>query len=404
MNTWRFELRSKSGSTILVMMLSCMLVLLGIGTFATDIGHNVVVRTELQNAVDAAALAGVKDLIDPANWNSGASDFDALQVCKSNSADGRAVANSSPGTTVSVTSVPPSSSSQGSCTVNASMVIDNTLARLVDHNFDTVNVSSTAYVGSALSSPKGALLPVIANISSFMNGGAPLPAGSPVTLRFSADNNSDNAHFTTFSSKANTNVQVQVQAQWDPPGASNQIQTQLQGPVANPGYATQVQVQTQGVQAPGWTCQYQVQIQSHFDDSAQVQKLAQYQLQGNQAGIPSPATSIGQTVAFTSGGDPAMAAFLQNTANSGQVVTFPVYMNSKNGSAPIVAYATVKLSGATVTPWYNGQLTDVQLQGTLQKPISWSGIKSGVLPATGMSQLQYQSVSQINPVHICVGK
>ena len=237
-----------------------------------------------------------------------------------------------------------------------------------------------------------------------MNAGVPLPAGSPVTLRFSADNNPGNAHFTTFSSKSNTSVQVQVQAQWDPPGTINQIQTQLQGPVANPGYATQVQVQTQGVQAPGWTCQYQVQIQSHYDDSAQVQKLAQYQLQGNQAGIPSPATSIGQTVAFTSDGDPAMAALLQNTANSGQIVSFPVYMSGNNGSAPIVAYATVKLSGATVSQWYNGQLSDVQLQGTLQSPISWSGIQSGVLPTSGMSQLQYQSASQINPIHISMGK
>src|SRR5947208_13128922 len=39
--------------------------LLGMLAFSVDVGYMIVVRTELQNAADAAALAGAQQLMDP---------------------------------------------------------------------------------------------------------------------------------------------------------------------------------------------------------------------------------------------------------------------------------------------------------------------------------------------------
>lgn len=393
------RIRSIKGSLAACLLLPLLLMTSLISMLCVDIGHNVAVRSELQNAVDAAALAGARDWANSTSW--AMVNPDALAVAAANMADGRAVSNQSTGTTVSVTGQPPTANVNGTCEVTAQMLIPNIFAKLINHGSDAINVTSTAYMGRALASPKGKLFPVAANILSFMNQNSPLPAGSPITIRISADNNPSNSHYTAFTQQAKQKLQVQVQAQYDTAPSPNQIQTQLQGPVANPALATQVQIQTQGTPSPGCGIQYQVQVQSQFDDSPSVLQMAQYQFQSQSSGTPSPATSVNQLIAFTSDGDPSLANYIQQNLKAGTNVSFPIIANgSSTGTAAIIGYATVKLSGVSLQQWYNGQLTDVQIQGTLSNPIVWSGISSGQAPTTPLPAAQQATINQNNPIKV----
>src|SRR5688572_19789845 len=76
---------------------------LAIGAVAVDFSHMLAVKTELQTATDAGALAGAQDLF---------SDLDnverhALEITARNQADGKPVSNDTPDTIVTVQVVPP---------------------------------------------------------------------------------------------------------------------------------------------------------------------------------------------------------------------------------------------------------------------------------------------------------
>ncbi len=58
--------RQRSG-TVLLFLVFALVALLGLAALATDVGHVWAVRTELQGAVDAAALAAARDIVDPTN-------------------------------------------------------------------------------------------------------------------------------------------------------------------------------------------------------------------------------------------------------------------------------------------------------------------------------------------------
>ena len=97
------SLRSQFGLLGGPMLAVCILIAVCLASLAVDFGHVGMVKTELQNPCDAAALAGAQDLYtDP----DGASAR-ALLVAAGNKANGLVVSNSSPGTTVTVDVTPP---------------------------------------------------------------------------------------------------------------------------------------------------------------------------------------------------------------------------------------------------------------------------------------------------------
>ncbi len=66
-------MRHRQGGAVLVMFGLLLVLLFGFMAFAIDLGRTYVVRTELQNAADAAALAGAKELNQKANGVNGGS-------------------------------------------------------------------------------------------------------------------------------------------------------------------------------------------------------------------------------------------------------------------------------------------------------------------------------------------
>lgn len=69
--------RPESGQALVLMVL-CLVVLLGMAGLVVDIGRSYVAQRQLQQAVDAAALAAAQDLPDTANTNTTITSYSAL--------------------------------------------------------------------------------------------------------------------------------------------------------------------------------------------------------------------------------------------------------------------------------------------------------------------------------------
>ncbi|HEY9789781.1 MAG TPA: pilus assembly protein TadG-related protein [Candidatus Obscuribacterales bacterium] len=164
--------RERRGSLIVLIPAVVLIAIIGIGAFAMDVSHNVTVRTELQNAVDAAALAGAQDFKDASTWPS--VDADALQVAQQNTADGRNVSNSTSGASVTVQSqTPGQNNSPGECQVGASMQITDLFAKLFAHNNDTIDVTSTAdYWNTVNSIEANQMMPIAPSLDDTSQGPA----------------------------------------------------------------------------------------------------------------------------------------------------------------------------------------------------------------------------------------
>ncbi|MBX9688207.1 MAG: hypothetical protein K2X27_15975, partial [Candidatus Obscuribacterales bacterium] len=107
---------------------------------AIDFSHMSTVRTELQNATDAAALAGAQDL-----WfDKSKCAPDALALAAMNYADGRAVANGTQGLHVDVTVTNPQPNIPGKVQVDAYIDVHHMFAPFFEHWTDRIEVSSTA--------------------------------------------------------------------------------------------------------------------------------------------------------------------------------------------------------------------------------------------------------------------
>src|SRR5579875_4161987 len=121
----RSSKRSQSGVLGAVLLSGIVLIVVGLGALAVDLAHVQTVQGELQNATDAAALAGAQAMVsDPSN-----ADADATAVASENTADGRAVAQGS-GCNVNVTVLPVDSMGDTSVEVDASMTVHHALARI----------------------------------------------------------------------------------------------------------------------------------------------------------------------------------------------------------------------------------------------------------------------------------
>lgn len=138
--------RSNHGTISGVLMSSAVLAGVLIGSVAVDPYHIQAVRTQLQNATDAAALSGAQDL----SSNPDLAEPHALLIAAANRADGKAVSNSSAGTTLTVSVTPPDQATRGEVQVTASMRISHLFAPIFGRADDLITVSSTAGRSSTL--------------------------------------------------------------------------------------------------------------------------------------------------------------------------------------------------------------------------------------------------------------
>ncbi|MBX9688087.1 MAG: hypothetical protein K2X27_15375 [Candidatus Obscuribacterales bacterium] len=174
----QYNLRSESGTMGMLIPGTVLLMIIGVGAFSADIAHNVSVRTQLQSATDAAALAGAAALIDPET--APMASYRATQVAGMNSADGVPVSATTPNTTVAVsinTNVP---GEIGTCEVTASQPVQNWLASIFGHGSDTITVTSTAAASKTVSSIAGNIMfPLAVSIDAIptTKSGSQLPLG-----------------------------------------------------------------------------------------------------------------------------------------------------------------------------------------------------------------------------------
>jgi Flp pilus assembly protein TadG len=163
--------RNQGGVLGYVMLSMLILGVIGIGAYACDISHNVSVRAQLQNATDAAALAGAKDLVIPNQ--EGMTEADAEAVAEANLADGEPVSTATPNTEVEVQSLP--TATGGECQVTAHKQINNYFARIFGHNTDPVDVTSTAIAYRSVTSVRpNSLFPMVVSIDTLNGHTVPL--------------------------------------------------------------------------------------------------------------------------------------------------------------------------------------------------------------------------------------
>jgi Flp pilus assembly protein TadG len=84
---WRAEDNEKGAAGVLVAVM--MLVLIGVGAIAVDVGQIYAERAELQNAADSAALAGAQICSESTGCTQADADALALSMANQNSKDGR---------------------------------------------------------------------------------------------------------------------------------------------------------------------------------------------------------------------------------------------------------------------------------------------------------------------------
>lgn len=187
-----------------------IVVAIGIGSFALDIAHIAAVQTELQNGVDAAALAGAREL---ANNNSDPQTR-ALMVAGENTADGRFLSNASPNTTVSAFLTPPTATTPGQVRVTADMTIRHLFAPIFGKQTEQLHAVATAgTTGTITGIACDMTFPMVASIDAVpTDKGVPMgPAlkdlrvGDPVDFYINSQQ-VKNAAFTSFTeSSANAN-------------------------------------------------------------------------------------------------------------------------------------------------------------------------------------------------------
>ncbi len=143
-----------------MLMIAAVPMLVGIGALGVDLLHMEAVRSELQKACDAGALAGALVLLqNPAEVEESARTIAGLNI-----ADGRAVSSYSDQTTVSVDVTAPSLNDPGRVKVTASMVTGNSFGRIVGRPTELVVTSATAGPrGLARTVPAGQLFPLAAS-------------------------------------------------------------------------------------------------------------------------------------------------------------------------------------------------------------------------------------------------
>jgi Flp pilus assembly protein TadG len=196
-------------------MAALILIGLTIGAIALDFAHMQSVRSELQNATDAAAIAGAWDLNnDPDNAES-----KALSIASSNQADARDVSNESPNTEVTVqTKESGGPTDPGTCEVEAQMQIRHMLAPIFGRQVDTLTARSIAANHPVVMTlAKNQAFPIAVSIDQWPNGPSgkdkrltQLKIGDDVTIIIRPNGvPGRNAVWTSFNyGSANTNTYI----------------------------------------------------------------------------------------------------------------------------------------------------------------------------------------------------
>jgi hypothetical protein len=193
------QFRSQRGLLASLLLLTLLCVACVFGALAVDIGHYVTVRTELQNAVDAGALAGARDYIDSSSQHLVYKD--ALYTASKNKADGVAVSNSSKRTLVKVSAKEPDNGEPGECRVDGQMMISNFFARLFGNECSPLNVSANARAYSSINAvASNILFPIAVSVDTVTGHHKPLYQCAPgETVEFYLNSPSyGNAAFTSF--------------------------------------------------------------------------------------------------------------------------------------------------------------------------------------------------------------
>src|SRR4030095_586209 len=137
-----FVNRKQTGSLGGLAFSAALIAILGLGAVALDMSHVSAVRSELQNASDAAALAGAQAFVQGEGENA---EANALDVAENNSADGRPVSNESPETEVTVQATPALVPGEANIVrVDSSVTIHHMLASIFGRPTDTISVRSRA--------------------------------------------------------------------------------------------------------------------------------------------------------------------------------------------------------------------------------------------------------------------
>jgi len=144
--------RSNTGSLGLLLVCAAVMIAMMLGCIALDVAHVISVVTELQNATDAAALAGARDI----DIDDELAEERSLRAAALNLADGRPVSNDVLDRSVWVRVKRTDRLSPGFVEVRATATVYHILARILGRPSDTV--STTAIAG-----PSGTISYVKAN-------------------------------------------------------------------------------------------------------------------------------------------------------------------------------------------------------------------------------------------------
>lgn len=161
-----------------IMMPFMMITILSIGAIAIDVGHIVIVRNELQNAADAAALAGAAKLYPPnpnPQWSNAVSN--GTTAIALNKAGGKSLSTGnvqagywnltgSP-TTMQAQSITP--------TTNDVPGVQVTISRSAGNNGGPVATLLAQVFGGAAASTTATAVAVVAAPGSLLSGATPLP-------------------------------------------------------------------------------------------------------------------------------------------------------------------------------------------------------------------------------------
>jgi len=137
------SIRSQRGIAVSLILLGLILGAFLVTALAVDVAHGVLVRSELQTACDAGALAGAQDLVEttPTTAQLDSAYADAVTVTGRNVAELNPVSNSTSGVTVSAIVAP---ASPYTVTVQATKTITNMFAALFGNNSSQVSARAVA--------------------------------------------------------------------------------------------------------------------------------------------------------------------------------------------------------------------------------------------------------------------
>jgi Flp pilus assembly protein TadG len=184
----KINVRKQRGSLAGLLMATVLLCVLSLGTLGTDFCHILAVRNELQNAADAAALAGGLEL-----WKDATKcETIARKVASLNYADGKAVVDGENGIVVRVAVTPPQPPSvQGRVQVDAEVPIRHLMAQIFGRTSDRVTAHAVAGTQGQLTEVYADQMFPLAIEASRGNNGMPLSSagvGSIVQLDLNSQN------------------------------------------------------------------------------------------------------------------------------------------------------------------------------------------------------------------------